>query len=151
MNHPSFCFACIFVSIILSAGCSDSVKVSGKVLLKSGSPVTQGVVIFENETTSGTGGIKSDGSYSIGMIDPGDGILPGTYNIAIQGSGEMGRALGTMDGQRTATMPKVMAGTSQVPRKYEQSRTSGLSITVSKGKSVTHDIVVEDQNENLKP
>jgi hypothetical protein len=130
----------ILAGIVLT-GCSDRVSVSGKVLLKSGEPVTQGLVLFENEAISGMSDIKSDGSYSIGLVKPGEGIPPGTYNIAIQATGTIGGVIPNSFG--ADGLPKTTAGTSQVNSKYTLTRTSGLSITVEKGKAVKHDIIVE--------
>ncbi|MGL6195794.1 MAG: hypothetical protein ACRC2T_13340 [Thermoguttaceae bacterium] len=132
------------ITLLFSVGCSNNVKVSGKVLLDNGDPVTKGLVIFENEKVSGTSDIKSDGSYNIGLTKPGEGIPPGTYAIAIQATGTMSQAVmgGSMDDPIGGYMPQVTGGTSQVDRKYETSRTSGLTITVEKGKKMQHDITV---------
>lgn len=129
--------------ILLSAGCSDRVHVSGKVLLQSGEPITKGLVVFENEKLSGISDIKTDGSYSIGLIKPGEGIPPGTYNIAIQATGTMGGVKSDMGDISSNNPPEVIPETSQVDMKYTLSRTSGLSIIIEAGKSITHDIIVD--------
>jgi hypothetical protein len=135
-------FILLILAGIVLTGCSNRVSVSGKVLLQSGEPVTQGLVIFENEKFSGISDIKEDGSYSIGLIKSGEGIPPGTYNIAIQATGNIGRAQAEM-GTSSNGMSKIVEGTSQVDSKYTLTRTSGLSITVEKGKPMVHNIVVE--------
>jgi hypothetical protein len=135
----SICFG-----ILLLIGCSDRVHVSGMVLLRSGEPVTKGLVVFENEKISGISDIKTDGSYSIGLIKPGEGIPPGTYNIAIQATGTMGNIpMNTDITVSSDSPPKIVAETSQIDMKYALSRTSGLSITVQAGKSMNFDIIVD--------
>jgi hypothetical protein len=141
--HLFTLFPLLFWGILLSTGCSDRVHVSGKVLLKSGEPVTKGLVVFENEKNSGISTIKTDGSYSIGLIKSGEGIPPGTYNIAIQATGTMGGIKSDMENVSANHLPNVIPETSQVDTKYTLSRTSGLNIIIEAGKSINHDIIVD--------
>ncbi|MDR0336923.1 MAG: carboxypeptidase-like regulatory domain-containing protein [Planctomycetaceae bacterium] len=129
--------------ILLLTGCSDRVHVSGKILLRSGEPVTKGLVVFENEKLSGISDIKTDGSYSIGLIKRGEGIPPGIYNIAIQATGTMGSVNNEMSNMSSDNPPKVIPETTQVDMKYTLPQTSGLSIIIETGKSITHDIIVD--------
>ncbi|MDR1957465.1 MAG: carboxypeptidase-like regulatory domain-containing protein [Planctomycetaceae bacterium] len=125
------------------SGCSDRVHVSGKVLLRSGEPVTKGLVLFENEKLSGIGNIQTDGSYSIGLLKPGEGIPPGTYSIAIQATGTMGGVKIDETSASSNKIPEIVEETSQVDMKYALPRTSGLVVTVEAGKPMKHDIIVD--------
>jgi hypothetical protein len=144
MKFHLFIILQLFCSVILlSVGCSDRVHVSGKVLLRSGEPITKGLVVFENEKLSGISDIKTDGSYSIGLIKPGEGIPPGTYNIAIQATGTMGSIKSDMRDISSNNPPSVIPETSQVDMKYTLTRTSELNIIIKAGKSITYDIIVD--------
>jgi hypothetical protein len=69
-------FACLF-----ALGCSRNVKVSGTVTYSdTGDPVMFGTVFFASETEMGQA-IITEGKYSVGLINDGDGIPPGTYTI----------------------------------------------------------------------
>jgi hypothetical protein len=144
MKISIFAFFSWFVlGILFLTGCSDKVSVSGKVLFQSGEPVTKGLVLFENEKLSGISDIKPDGSYSIGLIKPGEGIPPGTYNIAIQATGSMGDVKAGLEEKPQSGKTAAVPETSQVDTRYTLSRTSGLSVTVKAKKSMIHDIIVD--------
>ena len=71
----------LFVTLFV-VGCSQYVKVSGTVTYSdTGEPVKFGSVLFDSEKESGRGTIK-DGKYSVGRIEDGDGISPGTYTVS---------------------------------------------------------------------
>jgi hypothetical protein len=68
---------CLFV-----LGCSKNVKVSGTVTYSDTNEVVKfGTVIFTGEKEVGRG-VINNGKYSVGLINDGDGIPPGTYTIA---------------------------------------------------------------------
>jgi len=67
---------------LFTFGCNNNVKVSGTVTYSdTGEPVKFGTVFFTGDTEMGQA-IIQDGKYSIGLINDGDGIPPGTYTIA---------------------------------------------------------------------
>ncbi len=78
-----FCLV-VFV-ILLSAGCGEKmVTVKGTVSV-NGKPVTNGKIVFHpvNGERSGSGPIKSDGTYVISYLKVGDGLPPGEYKVSI--------------------------------------------------------------------
>lgn len=74
----------VLVMIVVAAGCSDKVKVTGKVIFEDDkSPVSLGAIAFETDTFRGTGIIKKDGTYSIGTETNTDGVPSGKYKVTI--------------------------------------------------------------------
>jgi hypothetical protein len=70
-----------------AAGCSRYSPVHGKVTLEDGTPVTNGMVVFESKDAdkalSARGDIQPDGSYQLSTSKPGDGVPPGWYRVLI--------------------------------------------------------------------
>src|SRR5947209_3106568 len=71
-----------------AAGCGDKYyPVRGTVTLEDGSPVTNGMVVFERAeggvpiTARGT--IQTDGSYQLSTSKPGDGVPSGNYRVLV--------------------------------------------------------------------
>lgn len=108
-------------------------QVNGKVTYK-GKPVTSGEVIFTPATGKGnetghvaTGKIASDGSYSLGTFDPGDGAVLGEHVVTVQVLDQKAEDMGKMkpDGTFDYVLPK-----SVVPQKYASVGTSPLRCKV---------------------
>jgi hypothetical protein len=82
-----FCLHSIVVVVTLVAlGCGDAnrVNVSGKVAFSDdGSPLTRGIVCFDNDKIMARGNVRPDGSYAIGVEKDGRGIPPGSYKVSI--------------------------------------------------------------------
>jgi hypothetical protein len=60
--------------------------VRGKVLFKDGTPLKGGLVVFEsvdNPRVMARGDIGSDGTFSLGTKNPGDGALPGKHRVMV--------------------------------------------------------------------
>ena len=109
------------------SGCSDRVKVRGTVTFEEdGSPLTIGTVKFVGEKTQATGHVQKNGTYSLGEIKPGDGVVPGTYKVGVYAQ--------TGGGSDYAPL------TYHVARKLQDPETSGLTCEVKKG--MTFDITV---------
>ena len=74
---------CLLVLLCLFAvGCSKNMIVQGTVTYSdTGEPVKSGLVVFTGTKDIGRGVIK-DGKYSVGLINDGDGIPPGTYTVS---------------------------------------------------------------------
>ena len=126
----SFLFILICTCFILGCG-GGRVSVSGHVKFPDGEPLTTGSVVFESEGYQAYSYIGADGSYSLGEIEPGDGIRPGEYRIKV---------LATTGGD-SGGEPLVH----HVDPKYENTATSGLTCTV-KGR-MTFDIPVTKPGE----
>jgi hypothetical protein len=128
----------LFVFILaFAAGCGKNCSVSGKVTFPDGTPLTTGEVFFETEVFQAKGPIQSDGTYTMGSSNPGDGVPRGTYKVSIQGV--VKPIIEFSEGSRTpkVTMPK----TPLIDLKYTSGMNSGLTCEV-KGRT-KYDITVE--------
>ena len=130
---------CLSLTLIL-AGCSDKVKVKGKVTFPDGSPLTVGTVNFTNEQVSARGSLNEQGEYVISSTGTRDGLKKGKYKVVIT------QAMGMKDS--TAKLKKV-AGTevggmgtpiNLIDEKFVDPETSGLEVNVEK--AMTYDITV---------
>jgi len=86
MTSDNFVFrystSLLLLVCLFACGCNPNVKVSGTVTYSdNGEPVMSGNVFFSSATEMGRATIK-EGKYSIGRINDGDGIPPGTYTIS---------------------------------------------------------------------
>ena len=106
------------------AGCGSGASLTGSVFGKvtyNGQPLTTGVVTFVNEKTGSgaSGGLDSSGTYSIRLIRTGE------YNVSIHMRPPPPEA------------PVEVAGALRlnIPDKYQDARTSGLTATVKEGKN----------------
>ena len=69
-------------------GCSDdsgTVPVSGKVIFPDGSPLDHGIIEMRHSSLPqvARGEIDSEGQFSVSTFKPGDGALPGEYQVAV--------------------------------------------------------------------
>src|SRR5689334_19969321 len=85
---------CLLLALVSLAGCgSGRYRVSGKVTLADGSPLTEGNVVGEakidGKLVGVQGSVQKDGSFEWGTNQPGDGALPGNYRVIV-----LPRALG---------------------------------------------------------
>lgn len=74
------------VVLLFVTGCGDAnrVNVRGTVTFSDdGSPLTRGIVCFDNDTIMARGTIAPDGRYAIGVEKDGRGIPPGSYKVSI--------------------------------------------------------------------
>ena len=118
----TFSFA-LLAMVFVIAGCGKY-KVSGKVLFEDdGSPVTRGVISFIGNNVIGSGRIKSDGSFTLGIKSETDGIPKGDYKVTID-------TLDTESGPVTMGSPNSVAFTHIVDTQYASSSRSGLTATV---------------------
>lgn len=102
-------------------GCSSNVNLTGKVVYSdNGEPVTAGEVQFTTSDYFARATIEPDGSFKASSAKEGDGIPPGTYNIAIL---RAEKETGT-DRMGSPTM------TPLIDPKYSKTDTSGLTVTV---------------------
>jgi hypothetical protein len=91
MSFPGFeaSRALTFALLLLSAvGCGSRLyPVRGKVTYADGKPVTEGMVVFESKDQANRitarGEIRADGSYELSTYQPGDGALPGKYQVLV--------------------------------------------------------------------
>jgi hypothetical protein len=75
-----------FAVLFLLTGCSNQVKLNGKVTFSDdGSPVPAGTIFFESSTFMARGEIRSDGTFSVSSTGNNDGLPPGTYAVSFTG------------------------------------------------------------------
>jgi hypothetical protein len=114
------------LAVLCLIGCNQP-KVSGKVVFLDGSPLTTGTVTFENDQHMYRGQIKSDGTFSMGMLKDGEGIPPGEYRVAVEAI-DPETDIDDRD-------PQLF-----VHRRYASASTSGITYNIQKN---TRDIVIE--------
>jgi hypothetical protein len=123
--------------LLLCVGCGQNVTVIGKVTFEDdGSPLSQGMVIFQSGSVQSKAPIEADGSYQVGTLKTGDGIPRGTYQVYITGAVESGKISPT----GAVLAPPIEL----VDPKFTSPETSGLSCDV-KGR-MTFDITVTPPN-----
>lgn len=147
MNMNKKIFGWVVVAVIIcAAGCSNKVKVSGKVTFPDGSPLTVGKVAFETETFVATGALNEDGTYILGSESERDGIPPGLYKVYVAGAMKQ---IGTQDmnvptasaggGQvgTTMAMPVVVPA---IAAKYSKADTSEITCEVKKSMTFNFEV-----------
>lgn len=136
------CFLCLLFSVFFLSGCSDNVKVTGKVTLLNGNPVTRGQILFEKEGFVAWGEIQKDGTYRMGTIKPGDGIPTGDYGVYF--TGVMKDSSQTVQNPSKNKSAPAMGLSMPIPlldKKYDSAKTSGLTCSVTK--STVYNVEVE--------
>ncbi|MDR2755213.1 MAG: hypothetical protein LBC20_05850 [Planctomycetaceae bacterium] len=116
------------------SGCgNDNVQFGGKVTFEDGSPLTTGVVIFDNGVTMSSALIRPDGTFTAGTSRENDGIPPGTYRVSISGAVEL------LDNPK-----KIFPAPSRplIHTKLTSPETSGLTVTIDKSPQ-PYNIIVE--------
>lgn len=104
------------------AGCSDRVSLEGRVTFADdGSPLSRGMVLFDDGQIMARGPIQSDGRYAVGVERDNDGIPRGTYRVSIVDAAE---EIPPESEYVAPTYRKL------IDEKYFLSETSGLEITV---------------------
>ncbi|MDB5341216.1 MAG: hypothetical protein JWN70_6835 [Planctomycetaceae bacterium] len=120
------------------AGCGSSGPpapkvgtVSGKVKFK-GEPVKEGQVLFEDPTQGQLAGanLKSDGTYYVTTAE--GGLRVGTYGVKVT-------AVPVASDPVMNPKPVPPADPANIPKKYRNAKTSGLTLVVKQGGN-TYDI-----------
>ncbi|WP_237722514.1 hypothetical protein [Singulisphaera acidiphila] len=133
--------AAALVLLVSAWGCGSSepglVPVRGKVTLNGGPWPKEGTINFTpagtvegaDPTKSRPGSAKftTDGYFTAGSFEAGDGLFPGTYNVALD-------CLESPP-QMTNT-GKVIEGKNAAPLSYRNPSTSGLTLTVDANQRV---------------
>lgn len=128
MKRPAF-FLLIATACLALFGCDNGkVPLSGRITFDDGAPLQAGSVVFCNDSfQQARGQIDSNGRYRVGFLHDHDGMPPGNYRIYI------------------AVIPKSSLDAEksvEIPAKYCDPNTSGLTLTVDAGTKV-HDIVLK--------
>ena len=123
----------VLLGLVFMVGCSDNVRLSGKVTFDDGEPVTFGTVFFLTPSTISQAGIRSDGTYTVGSDSLTDGMPKGEYQVYLVVEELTSRVVG---GQSENTY------TSLIAPKYTAPETSELTFTAD-GKTRRFNIQVE--------
>jgi hypothetical protein len=96
---------------------TTTIPVKGRVTYK-GQPLIQGTVLFEPDGAGreARGEINPDGTFVLSTYKSGDGAVPGTHRVSINGATGKTRA-------------------SRIPDKYGSGNTSKLEVEVTRGKT----------------
>jgi hypothetical protein len=138
MPRVGFLWAFLAGGLLAAGGCGgkqDVGYVSGKVTL-NGQPLSKGSVVFHNPAKGivVSAPLQPDGSYTAKTYQLA-GLPPGEYQVSISptgvGSGETPLA--------EPPKPSASSGTTNIPAKYLQPKTSGLKVTVQPGKNPPFD------------
>ncbi|MDR0610121.1 MAG: hypothetical protein LBG58_08430 [Planctomycetaceae bacterium] len=116
--------------ILFVTGCGG-IKVSGKVTFPDGSPLDTGKVTFESDQNSFFGTIQKDGTFQLGRLKDGDGIIAGKYRVAVNASTP-----------EVAPNGFLISTTHFVAEKFRSPKTSGIEYDIQK-KTTNISIVVE--------
>lgn len=128
-----------FIALLLwSGGCGndnpETIPVRGRVTW-GGKPLSGGTIIFLPAENVGkptghiaTGRIQSDGSYEMGTFSNRDGVVPGSYQVAIDARDKLSTE--DVDGAADAT--------TDIPQRFASPATSGLTVDITEESSV-HD------------
>lgn len=148
LGWMAVCLAALAIMGCNQGGSSlDTVPVSGIVTL-DGTPVEGAVVTFSPTSTTGTaasGKTDATGRYQLTTLNPGDGALPGSYNVIIsktEGGTSSAIKPGMTDEEATiaAMEARDAAGGAEaeikdvLPAKYKSTAESGLKAEVAAGK-----------------
>lgn len=139
-------FMTLSLAAVLILGCSNQVRVTGKVTFEDGTPLTEGKVVFDKDTSfQAVGQIQSDGSYTLGSYKVTDGVPRGTYKVYITGAvSSQTRDVGVraQTGEQSFERGQVSIPmfTKLIHPKYEAPETSGLVCEVNQ--SMKYDIKV---------
>jgi len=129
----------------LLAGCDNSKtgSVTGTVTL-DGQPVAKAGVMFKpvDGGRMSTGQTDEQGKYSLTCYERNDGALPGEHSVAVTKFEQ--KAAKLPPGVSEEDLEFLSAGMQQpkkkwiVPEKYSDSKTSGLTFTVDKGRNTAN-------------
>lgn len=118
---------------LFAVGCSSSyvpdappetIKVNGKVLSPSGSPLTGGRVVFKPKDPTkqeAAGDIQPNGTFSLTSFRKDDGATPGDYVVVIE--------------KVTYKTGSATPVNINIPTKYQSEKTSDLLVTVKEGQN----------------
>ena len=135
----------VLILCVSFAGCGKGSRVTGTVTFSDGQPLTVGKVAFTDDNIIGFGTINEKGQYSMGLVNDGDGMPPGTYKVYItEAMIEGDSSLAQKDEDGNSYIPKVPA----VDSKFTGPK-SGLTCEV-KG-ATKYDITVEKPSKPYKP
>ena len=129
---------------LVFAGCSNSprcIPVSGTVTLDDAKVPGPGFIYFTTAAAGqegvssrpGTAAFDADGRYTATTFAPGDGLLPGTYNLRV-------------DCWQTAPNMEGKPVVSFIPARYQNAASSELVLTVNQdARQITFDVKLKSK------
>lgn len=127
--------ATVYVILLVTAsGCGskgptlpDTVPAKGKILLPSGQPLRAGRLEFKATAPPGIDAfadVQKDGTFVIQSFSAEGGAVAGTYVVVVS----------PFDYHAKGGNPRKIPNAAEVPRKFQESSTSDLKITIEQGK-----------------
>ena len=150
------CVCCVFSIGCKKGGLQGLVPLSGTVTY-NGEPVEGAQITFApDDAANGRSALaktEADGSYKAMTLIPGDGVMPGSYKVAVRkmteppanGSDPVARPEGSDVDDKDADAESAKNSRLKdevqdlLPMQYASPMTSGLTVTVEKG-TATYDI-----------
>lgn len=131
--HWAVALACTAVA---AAGCGGEPPLgsaTGRVTFR-GAPVSEGAIVFTDSAQGAAyvADLEADGKFAF-QVARGAGLPPGTYEVTIRPPRPNKPALGYVaPNYKKADYPNI-------PKKYHEAKTSGLSVTVQSGEQAPFD------------
>jgi len=139
MRFPRSCLLLSVIGALLVFGCGKTsanrpktVKVNG-VVLYNGQLVEGALVMLVSTDPNGRGAVgKTDasGKFTLTTFDPGDGAIPGTYNVAISKTILEGEPPPENPQNTGGVEPDKRVSKDLLPPKYKVAATSGLKAEI---------------------
>ncbi|MDR1385020.1 MAG: hypothetical protein LBJ67_14400 [Planctomycetaceae bacterium] len=122
------------------AGCGGHTQLKGKVVFEDGSPLTVGMMVFDDGTTLARAPIQPNGTFTAGTEKENNGLPPGTYKVYIIGAEE------TLDNPEGKFPPPTRP---LIHKKHTAADTSELVVTVDTStKDFTITVEPPEKNKN---
>ena len=131
----ALCWATILSLVLCGCGSGEARgRVVGKVTFQ-GQAVPEGIVVFNNDEKAvhTNAKLKSDGNYEI-ITAKGAGLPIGTYRIAVRPPSPRPAPLPTSVAAAKSE-PEETKQYPNIPQKYRDPKTSGLTLTVKEGEN----------------
>jgi hypothetical protein len=113
----------LIVVFLFLTGCGRHEQLKGKVVFGDGKPLTTGMVVLDDGKKVARAPIQPDGTFTAGTEKENNGLPAGTYKVCITG------AEVTLDNPEEIFPPP---SRQLIHKKYTDTETSGLTITVDK-------------------
>lgn len=137
------CATCALTLGCKKGGLAGLVQLTGTVTL-NGEPIEGAQLTFApDDATNGRSALAktaADGSFTAMTLAPGDGILPGSYKVAVRKMSEPTESAVTSDVNDASHDAEVAANSASkdevkdlLPIQYASPMTSGITVTVEKG------------------
>jgi len=121
-------------SVSLALGCGNAAVVTGTAKMADGTVIDRGTVSFFGENDMYTATIRSDGTFSPGVMRDGEGVPPGVYRISVSGV--------TREVMRPGS--DYPDHVSLIAERYASRETSGLVIDTNQTRTI--DLVLDPAN-----